>query len=103
MELCECFLALLRSIFLMAGVALQNPTDKNIYNAIEGWLHCQRDPEHQGLPPGVPRALISESDFTDPFRKDGGGVVIPEGIPKQYDFLYVNQVRSGEDGKMHSP
>ena len=45
-----------------------------------------------GLPAGVPRALISESDFSDPNRNDSGGVMIMQNIPKQYDFIYINQV-----------
>ncbi|MFF0753107.1 hypothetical protein [Streptomyces sp. NPDC004267] len=35
----------------------------------EGWLHCFRDPD-RFLPPNGPRALVSESDFTDPRRVD---------------------------------
>ncbi|MQY10924.1 hypothetical protein SRB5_10370 [Streptomyces sp. RB5] len=35
----------------------------------EAWLHCFRDPD-RFLPPGGPRALVSESDFTDPLRVD---------------------------------
>lgn len=69
---------------------MHHPDDGNIYTAIEAWLHCMRDPDFF-LPPGKPRVLLSESDFTNPMRKDGGGVLIPQGIEKQYDFLYVNQ------------
>jgi len=67
-----------------------HPQDGGIYAAIDAWLHCMRDPDYF-LPPGKPRALLSESDFTNPMRKDGGGVLIPQGLEKQYDFLYVNQ------------
>ncbi|MEU3689964.1 hypothetical protein [Streptomyces narbonensis] len=35
----------------------------------EAWLHCFRDPD-RFLPPNGPRALVSESDFTDPLRVD---------------------------------
>ena len=72
--------------------------DPDIYAHMDGWLHCQRDPGSPGLPPGVPRALISESDFTNPMRNDGGGILQLENIPKQYDFLYVNQVRQKQRG-----
>jgi hypothetical protein len=63
-----------------------------MYSSVDGWLHCQRDPDHMGLPAGVPRALISESDFSDPDRNDSGGVMVVQNIPKQYDFIYINQV-----------
>jgi hypothetical protein len=54
--------------------------------ACEGWAHCFRDPETY-LPPGVPRALISESDFVDPDRtwrlaSEGGRPA------KRWDLLY---------------
>jgi len=68
----------------------KNPDDWNVYMAMDGWLHCMRNPD-AFLPPGIPRALISESDFTNPMRKDGGGVLIPQGYEKQYDFIYINQ------------
>lgn len=35
------------------------------------WCSCNRDPT-KFLPPGVPRILLSESDFHDPDRRDGG-------------------------------
>mmetsp|Transcript_8481 Transcript_8481/g.24305 ORF Transcript_8481/g.24305 Transcript_8481/m.24305 type:complete len:587 (+) Transcript_8481:23-1783(+) len=66
------------------------PGDKEIFSFVEGWLHCHRDPS-AALPAGIPRALISESDFVNPFRNDGGGVMIPQGYEKEYDFLYVHQ------------
>lgn len=63
-----------------------------MYEAMDAWLHCSRDPAAV-LPAGVPRALISESDFVMYDRDDGGGRLIPRGLQKKYDFLYVNNVR----------
>lgn len=50
---------------------ITNPADSRhvgtdmpeIIAGVDGWLHCFRDPVAIDLPPGVPRALISESDF----------------------------------------
>ena len=48
-----------------------------------GWLHCFRDPEKY-FPPNIPRALISESDFTD------CSIVKPDSkVDKVYDFIYI--------------
>jgi len=66
-----------------------NPADWAMYEAMDGWLHCQREPD-KILPAGVPRAMISESDFVMYDRDDGGGRLIPRGLEKKYDFIYVN-------------
>ncbi|MFI6284081.1 glycosyltransferase [Streptomyces sp. NPDC051018] len=42
----------------------------------EAWLHCFRHPE-RFLPPYGPRALVSESDFTDPLRVDPALAAVP--------------------------
>jgi hypothetical protein len=34
---------------------------------------------------------LSESDFTDPTRRDGGGSLVPWGLAKQYDLIYSDQ------------
>jgi hypothetical protein len=82
------------TLSLEADVAcgvLQNPADWAMYEAMDGWLHCQREPD-KILPAGVPRAMISESDFVMYDRDDGGGRLIPRGLEKKYDFIYVNNV-----------
>jgi hypothetical protein len=54
--------------------------------ACEGWAHCFREPA-QYLPPGVPWALISESDFIDPERT-WRLATRGERPPKRWDILY---------------
>ncbi|CAL5220174.1 g2142 [Coccomyxa viridis] len=66
------------------------PGDKIIHAAVDGYLHCFRQPD-AFLPPGVPRMLLSESDFHDPDRRDGGGSLQPWGLPKEYDIFYSCQ------------
>ncbi|MGR6918126.1 hypothetical protein ACU635_28115 [[Actinomadura] parvosata] len=44
----------------------------------EAWFHCFRHPDRH-LPPHGPRALISESDFTDPRRVDPARI---EAVPR---------------------
>jgi len=34
---------------------------------------------------------LSESDFTDPTRRDGGGSLVPWGLAKRYDLIYSDQ------------
>eukprot|EP00884_Botryococcus_braunii_P015920 jgi/Botrbrau1/3010/Bobra.0070s0008.1 len=65
------------------------PQDAAVYRAMDGWLHCFRDPDSV-LPPGVPRILLSESDFHNPMRRDGGGSLIPWGLEKKWDIIYSN-------------
>ncbi|DBB15087.1 TPA: hypothetical protein ACH3X3_004097 [Trebouxia sp. C0006] len=64
--------------------------DWEIYKATDGWLHCFREPD-QWIPPGVPRVLLSESDFHNPERRDDGGSLQPWGLEKLYDVAYSNQ------------
>eukprot|EP00951_Prasinocladus_malaysianus_P023024 scaffold194564_cov49-Prasinocladus_malaysianus.AAC.1 len=73
------------------GFYSQNPMDMEIYNDMDAWLHCMREPD-KFVPAGIPRMLSSESDFTNPMRNDGGGVLVPQGYAKEYDFIYINQV-----------
>ncbi|MAF35767.1 hypothetical protein CL622_01470 [archaeon] len=48
----------------------------------KAWLHCFRNPDKY-IPPSMPKALISESDFTNP-------KFIPDpSVTKEYDFIYV--------------
>ena len=111
--------------------------DKKIFAAVDGWIHCFREP-HVHIPPGmqpraqvirqpwqhgtasaplcartisplsslldpsrahlcslaagIPRALISQSDFVDP----NNGDLKPRNLPKKYLFAYSNLVRQRE-------
>jgi len=94
---------------LMFGIAsyedfpgeIVNPADSRhvgadmpeIIRSMDFWLHCFQDPESFGLPPGVPRLLLSESDFVDFERDDGGGRLKPKSPPpdKRWDLVYVNR------------
>ena len=71
------------------------PGDRTLLANVDGWLHCFRPAVAAAvLPPGVPRVLLSESDFTDAERRDGGGSLIPWGPPtvvKKYDLAYSDQ------------
>lgn len=67
---------------------LNNPNEKAWKNydymkVVSGWLHCFRQPD-RFIDRGIPRALISESDFTDTvtFCPD-------KSVQKKYDFLYI--------------
>lgn len=53
----------------------------------EGWCHCFRDPDGY-LPPGTPRALISDSDFADVARLTDVARR-PSKRMRSYDFVYV--------------
>jgi len=69
--------------------------DLALLSHVDGWLHCFR-PQRAArvLPAGVPRLLLSESDFTDPERRDGGGSLVPWGAPevnKTWDLVYSDQ------------
>ena len=47
----------------------------------------------------MPRLLLSESDFTDPERRDGGGSLVPWGAPevnKTWDLVYSDQGEEDE-------
>jgi hypothetical protein len=83
--------------------AISNPHDDRHVTAgdrallahVDGWLHCFRPAAAAAvLPAHVPRMLLSESDFTDPDRRDGGGSLVPWGrdaVPKKYDLAYSDQ------------
>jgi hypothetical protein len=74
---------------------LNNPEEKawkdyDYMKVVDGWLHCFRNPDEH-IKQGVPKALISESDFCnyDVFKPD-------ENVEKKYDFLYICP-KDGED------
>lgn len=76
------------------------PRDLALLSHVDGWLHCFR-PERAAevIPEGVPRLLLSESDFTDPERRDGGGSLVPWGAPevnKTWDLVYSDQGEEDE-------
>jgi hypothetical protein len=48
----------------------------------EAWFHCFREPDRY-LPPGMPRTLLTLSDFTDPTE------VSPQKGVKECDFVHV--------------
>lgn len=70
-----------------------NPDDWPLYEALDGFLHCFRDPDYY-LPKAVPRVLISESDFVS-WETLGAKVLPPE--EKKWDFLYVNNGNAWND------
>jgi hypothetical protein len=54
---------------------------------LEGWAHCFREPD-KFLPPGRPRELLSNSDFTD--ADQIWSAVMEGGRPaKRWDLIYV--------------
>lgn len=59
-----------------------------MFEALDGWLHCARDPGAV-LPAGVPRVRISHSDFVDTDTIKPVGLYAP---PKMFDFVYVDNV-----------
>ena len=67
---------------------LNNPSEKawkdyDYMKVVDGWLHCFREPD-QHIKKGIPRTLISESDFCD------YNVYKPtEKTEKKYDFIYI--------------
>ena len=70
-----------------AGFPLEGADDPLDYAMLcEAWCHCFRDPDAY-LPPTSPRALISESDFTDFLEL--GAQVRPLPQPAVYDFVYA--------------
>ena len=75
--------------------------DLDIMEAMDGWLHCFWEPERY-IPYGLPRMLMSESDFYEPTRNDSDGVLVPKKLPKKYDFLYVNGVSSEPQRAVHN-
>ena len=69
--------------------SLNNPkekawTDYDYMKVVDGWLHCFRDPNKHIKDKKIPKALISESDFTNT------EVYCPDSnVKKIYDFVYV--------------
>ena len=68
--------------------SLYNPNDKawkyDYMKEVSGWLHCFRNPDAFIDDTQLPKALISESDFTD------HTVFKPNvSVTKEYDFIYV--------------
>lgn len=61
----------------------QDPENKKIYAAVDAWLHCFQHP-NEHIAPGIPRALISQSDFIDSTQAD----LTPKGLQKKYLFSY---------------
>eukprot|EP00191_Tetraselmis_sp_GSL018_P001692 CAMPEP_0177606888 /NCGR_PEP_ID=MMETSP0419_2-20121207/17569_1 /TAXON_ID=582737 /ORGANISM="Tetraselmis sp., Strain GSL018" /LENGTH=827 /DNA_ID=CAMNT_0019101323 /DNA_START=311 /DNA_END=2796 /DNA_ORIENTATION=- len=62
-----------------------NPEDKKMYASVDAFAHCFRKPwEH--IAPGIPRALISQSDFVNADSSD----LQPKGLAKQYTFGHSN-------------
>jgi len=61
------------------------PENKKIYASMDAYAHCFRKPSDH-IPPGIPRALISQSDFVDPMNAD----LKPKRLRKQYSFAYSN-------------
>lgn len=56
------------------------------WSLCEAWCHCFREPD-AFLPHGVPRVLLSASDFTDPVRVRGQARAEWDG--PQVDYVYV--------------
>ena len=67
--------------------SISNPDDKawkyDYMKVVKGWLHCFREPS-KFIDEGIPKALISESDFCryDTFKPD-------DKVKKIYDFIYL--------------
>lgn len=67
--------------------SLYNKNDKawkyDYMKLVDGWLHCFRNPDKY-INPSIPKAFISESDFTDfeTYKPD-------THIKKIYDYIYV--------------
>lgn len=91
----EQFAALRRAGFRFIGMSSDGEfprlaeADTLDYTAIcEAWCHCFREPDRY-LPRGTPRALISNSDFTDP-RRVAAEVAQISGTDEHHaDFVYV--------------
>ena len=86
----EQFAALRRAGYRFAGMtsdvtfpALDGPDHLDYASVCEAWCHCFRDPEAH-LPADVPRALVSDSDFTDPVTLSPS-----RRGSAPYDFVYV--------------
>ena len=93
------------------------PEDSEIHEAVDGWLHCFRDPDRM-LPADVPRMLWSESDTMDPFMgargaRRGPGIfgvwaeedpsLVPHApgiVRKRYDLIYRWVIKREKVGKL---
>jgi len=65
------------------------PEDKQIYASLDGYAHCFRRPSDH-IPPAIPRAMVSQSDYIDCSNAD----LSPKRLPKKYSFAYSNLVGS---------
>mmetsp|Transcript_32686 Transcript_32686/g.84717 ORF Transcript_32686/g.84717 Transcript_32686/m.84717 type:complete len:472 (-) Transcript_32686:1126-2541(-) len=61
------------------------PEDKQIYASLDGYAHCFRRPSDH-IPPAIPRAMVSQSDYIDCSNAD----LSPKRLPKKYSFAYSN-------------
>ncbi|CAG9464198.1 unnamed protein product [Pedinophyceae sp. YPF-701] len=101
------FITLLVSSYQEFPGEVQNPHDSRfvledgaeLTRTADAALHCFRagSAEAAAMPEGVPRALISESDFVNFNRADSEGMLIPakelspEQAPhKEFDLIYYN-------------
>lgn len=62
--------------------------ERDYVRACEGWAHCFRDPDRH-LPPGLPRVLLSESDFCDPHLIDPRRSVRWPRPRGEWDVVYI--------------
>lgn len=71
--------------------AHREPGDTRDYGALcEAWCHCFREPDRY-LPAGVPRLLLSHSDFTDWVHVSPERVCPEDDGSRDFDFAYVCQ------------
>jgi hypothetical protein len=102
-------LALLRHMgYRFLGVSsdgtfpLGTESDALDYGALcEAWCHCFREPDRH-LPLHLPRALISESDFTD-FRRVSADVAGKRAMPlrAEFDFVYLGATEPWKKAAKH--
>jgi glycosyltransferase involved in cell wall biosynthesis len=70
----------------MRGKGRQEAWERPEVKACEAWAHCFRDPDHY-LPPGMPRMLVSGSDFINDTAAIGAAWA--DGRPaKRWDLVY---------------
>jgi len=67
----------------------------------EAWCHCFREP-HRFLRAGLPRALISASDFIDPRWIDPDGMAAADPADR-VDFVYAGAVEDWKRGVKNWP
>ncbi|WP_156776871.1 glycosyltransferase family protein [Nitrococcus mobilis] len=68
--------------------ALDEPSTLDYTAICQGWAHCFRDPDRL-LPAGVPRMLLSLSDFIDPAQITPHRYPAPADPAERFDFVYV--------------